>query len=248
MIVAGNWKLNTTLNEGLQLVSKIEDFISKLGPMEVRIIAAAPYTHLERMVNATHRIEVFAQDVSRHESGAFTGEVSALMLKSIGVKGAIVGHSERRTYHGESDEIIHEKILRCMQHNLDVIYCCGEQLQDRQNGHTMEVIEQQISKALLNLKAEQFKSLVIAYEPVWAIGTGETATPEQAQEVHQFIRNWLKQNKGEEVSEKTQILYGGSVKADNADELFQKPDIDGGLIGGASLKAEDFVQIVKAAG
>ncbi len=240
--------MNTTLIEGLNLASRIEDSISKLGPMEVRVIAAAPYTHLDRMVNSTDRIDVFAQDVSRHESGAFTGEVSAGMLKSIGVKGSIVGHSERRAYHGENDELIHEKIQMCLQHDLEVIYCCGEQLEDRKNGHTMKVIERQISKALSKLNVDQFDSLVIAYEPVWAIGTGETATPRQAQEVHEFIRNWLKQNKGEEVSEKTQILYGGSVKPGNADELFQKPDIDGGLIGGASLKAEDFIQIVRAAG
>ena len=151
-----SWKLEIEyhLIEGLNLASRIEDSISKLGPMEVRVIAAAPYTHLDRMVNSTDRIDVFAQDVSRHESGAFTGEVSAGMLKSIGVKGSIVGHSERRAYHGENDELIHEKIQMCLQHDLEVIYCCGEQLEDRKNGHTMKVIERQISKALSKLNVD----------------------------------------------------------------------------------------------
>ncbi len=191
------------------------------------------------------KIEVYSQDVSEHESGAFTGEISGEMLKSIQANGSLVSHSERRQYHGETDSHANRKVKLLLDLGLTPIYCNGETLEQRKAGKHFEVVKNQTEVALFTLSAEEIKKVVIAYEPVWAIGTGETATPEQAQEIHAHIRSLIAAKYGQEVADEISILYGGSVKPDNAKEIFSKPDIDGGLIGGAALKIEDFSKIIE---
>lgn len=247
-LVAGNWKMNKTHREAMDLFEKLNE-ASAAMPAEVDVMIAPPALYLTRFAkNSTRKIEVGAQDVSHREEeeGAFTGEVSAAILKSAGVRYAIVGHSERRQYHGESDELIGKKIRACVKAGLTPVYCCGESLEERESDRHFEVVRKQVSTALSGFSAEELSKLVVAYEPVWAIGTGKTASAEQAQEMHADIRANLAELFGGEFAEKVRILYGGSCKPNNAEEIFGKPDVDGGLIGGAALKAEDFTAIIGA--
>jgi triosephosphate isomerase len=244
-IVAGNWKMNTTPGEGMDLIRQLLD--QDLASDVVKVVIP-PFTHLELMTKslAGTSIQVGAQDVSAHESGAYTGEVSADMIRACGVHFALVGHSERRAYHGETETILSTKLNNLLAKGIRPVYCCGEELSQRKSGEFLAVVESQIKDGISHLSVEEMKQVVIAYEPVWAIGTGETASPEQAQEVHAHIRGVLTQLFNGEVADSTSILYGGSVKPGNARELFGQPDIDGGLIGGASLKAGDFAAIINS--
>jgi triosephosphate isomerase len=245
-IVAGNWKMNNDLGQTETLLKEIlknksEDGIAK-------IVVAPGFVNLQAAVEQTAgtNVIVAAQNMHQAESGAFTGEVSVGMLKGIKVNTVILGHSERRAYFGETNALLAEKVDTALKHGLTVIFCFGEELADRQTASHFDVVETQIREGLFHISDSSWDSIVLAYEPVWAIGTGETASPEQAQEMHAFIRTLLRNNKGEVIAENTSILYGGSVKPDNAAEIFSKPDVDGGLIGGASLKADDFLAIVYA--
>lgn len=241
-IVAGNWKMNTDLNQAIDLTRQIRlsDFNKN-----AQLILIPPFPFLFSVVETTNNsvIQVGAQNCSKESSGAFTGEVSAQMLASLNVKYVLVGHSERRTYFKESNAELADKVNQCLSNNLIPIFCCGELLVERKNENHFEVVKQQLSESLFHLSSEQIKSIVIAYEPVWAIGTGETATPFQAQEMHLYIRNFLAKKYDQTVANSIPILYGGSCNTANAKELFALPDVDGGLIGGASLKATDFVAI-----
>ncbi|MBI2280843.1 MAG: triose-phosphate isomerase [Bacteroidetes bacterium] len=241
-IVAGNWKMNTDLNQALDLAREIR--LSNYDKSATLIIIP-PFPFLYSIVEATNNsvIQVGAQNCSKNKNGAFTGEVSAEMLNSVGVKYVIVGHSERRTYFKETNQELAEKIKECLSNKLIPIYCCGELLEDRTNENHFEVVKTQLSEALFHLSPDQMKGIIIAYEPVWAIGTGVTASPEQAQEMHQYIRQFIAKKFGDTIANSISILYGGSCNAANAKELFALPDVDGGLIGGASLKAVDFVAI-----
>ncbi|OYQ33121.1 triose-phosphate isomerase [Flavobacterium cyanobacteriorum] len=245
-IVAGNWKMN---NDIVQSKALIEGILSKKPETTATKIVIAPgFVNLQAAVEQTRDtgIIVAAQNMHQAESGAFTGEVSVGMLKGINVNTVILGHSERRQYFGETNSILAEKVNTALKHNLTVIFCFGEELAERQSAKHFDVVETQLREALFHLSESDWSNIVLAYEPVWAIGTGETATPEQAQEMHAFVRALLRNNVGETIAGQTSILYGGSVKADNAREIFGKPDVDGGLIGGASLKADDFLAIVNA--
>lgn len=248
-IVAGNWKMNKNLSEAKALVKGLKKELKKVKlDKSTRVIIAPSFVNLRSAVNRTKKsaIEVAAQNVSHEKSGAFTGEVSVDMLNDVGVNTIIVGHSERRTYYGETDELLAKKIDAVLGKGMEAIFCFGEQLEDRKNNNHFKVVESQIKNALFHLEGTSFSNVVLAYEPVWAIGTGETASPDQAQEMHKFIRSLLKDEYGDAVADAMSILYGGSVKPANAEEIFSKPDVDGGLIGGASLKANDFVEIIKA--
>lgn len=246
-IVAGNWKMNKNAGETAQLVMDLNSELAGLNP-NGRVIIAPTFVNLSSAVQATEgtMIEVSAQNMHQAASGAYTGEISADMLTSIGIKTVILGHSERRTYFGETDEILKEKVDAALANDLEVIFCFGELLEERKSGNHFSVVESQLKNALFELSADQWKSIVLAYEPVWAIGTGETASPEQAQEMHAFIRSLISGTYGDVVANNVTILYGGSVKPGNAQEIFSKEDVDGGLIGGASLKAADFKAIVEA--
>ncbi len=245
-IVAGNWKMNKTWPEALSLVASIHGRLERL-PVDVELIIAVPFTYIKSISDILEPgVKLAAQDCSAHDSGAFTGEVSARMLASCGIKYCIVGHSERRSFHGESDDVVLAKTLQLLQNKITPIFCCGELLDDRQNGIEKEIVKQQIS-TISALDSETIQKIVIAYEPVWAIGTGLTATDEQAQDMHAFIRSELKALPGSPGNNMS-ILYGGSCKPENAKSLFSMQDIDGGLIGGSSLKAEDFIQIAEAYG
>jgi len=247
-IVAGNWKMNNGVKETSQLIRKVKKSLANLELNNVRVIVAPSFVNLTGAIKGAKdsKIEVAAQNMHQKKSGAFTGEISAEMLQAIGVKTVILGHSERRQYFGEDDELIARKIDAALANNLEVIFCFGELLEQRKlDNHLLEV-GSQLKNTLFHLKAEDFKNIILAYEPVWAIGTGETASPEQAQEMHAFVRNVLAKKFGKETADSLSILYGGSVKASNAEEIFSKEDVDGGLIGGASLIAEDFVAIIKA--
>lgn len=241
-IVAGNWKMNTDLNQAIDLVQQIR--LSHYNKNAL-IIIIPPFPFLYSIVEATNNsvIQVGAQNCSASKNGAYTGEVSAEMLASVGVKYVVVGHSERRTYFKETNPELAEKIKECLSNKLIPIYCCGELLEDRKNENHFEVVKMQLSEGLFHLSSHQMQTVVIAYEPVWAIGTGVTASPEQAQEMHQYIRQFIAKKFGDNIANSTPILYGGSCNAANAKELFALPDVDGGLIGGASLKAVDFVSI-----
>lgn len=244
-IVAGNWKMNNDLTETQTLIEQLiqqGDFSNK------RVMIAPTAVHLSAAKSAlsTSKIEVVAQNMHQAEVGAYTGEISGKMLKGIDVNTVILGHSERRAYFGETDAILEEKVAAALKQDIEVIFCFGEELEDRKAGNHFEVVASQIKNALFALDAAALKHIILAYEPVWAIGTGETASPEQAQEMHAFIRNLLAEKYGEATAQATSILYGGSVKPNNAQEIFSKADVDGGLIGGASLKAEDFFAIVKS--
>jgi triosephosphate isomerase len=247
-IVAGNWKMNNGVQESNQLINNIKKSIANLELANVRVIIAPSFVNLfEAIKNVKDsKIEVAAQNMHQAKNGAFTGEISADMLQSIGVKTVILGHSERRQYFGEDDELIARKIDAALANNLEVIFCFGELLEQRKlDNHLLEV-GSQLKNTLFHLNPSDFKNIILAYEPVWAIGTGETATPEQAQEMHAFVRNVMAKKFGQETADEISILYGGSVKASNAEEIFSKQDVDGGLIGGASLIAEDFTAIIEA--
>ncbi|MFY0603220.1 MAG: triose-phosphate isomerase [Flavobacteriaceae bacterium] len=246
-IVAGNWKMNNNATQTSALIHDLKKAIQDLE-INTRIIVSPTFVNLSlalKDVNATP-IEVAAQNMHQAKNGAFTGEISAEMLTNIGIKSVILGHSERRTYFGENDTLLAEKVQTALENNLEVIFCFGELLEDRKSGNHFNVVASQLKNALFHLEAAAWSTIVLAYEPVWAIGTGETASPEQAQEMHAFIRNLIQENYTDEVAENVSILYGGSVKPGNAVEIFSKEDVDGGLIGGAALKAEDFTAIIKA--
>ncbi|WP_294819668.1 triose-phosphate isomerase [uncultured Flavobacterium sp.] len=243
-IVAGNWKMN---NDSAQTEALIDELLSKKPEHSVAKIVIAPsFVNLQAAVQQTHgtSIIVAAQNMHQAESGAYTGEVSVGMLKGIKVNTVILGHSERRAYFGETNALLAKKVDTALSHNLTIIFCFGEELADRQGGNHFNVVESQLKEGLFHISESDWASVVLAYEPVWAIGTGETATPDQAQEMHAFIRTLLRNSIGNKIAEETSILYGGSVKPDNAREIFSKPDVDGGLIGGAALKANDFLEIV----
>ncbi len=246
-MIAGNWKMNLTSGEAVQLVKAMVDQTRGLDGVEV--LVAPPFTALMRVKEAIGkaRILLAGQNMHWEAQGAFTGEVSADMLADAGCTHVILGHSERRTLFGETDEVIDRKTAAAVKKGLIPIVCIGETLEEREKGLTFQIIERQLSQSLKSFR--EWKKIppttVLAYEPVWAIGTGRTATPEQAQEVHQFIRQWLKAQFGEQPAEAIRILYGGSVKPDNVRDLMSKPDIDGALVGGASLKPESFLPIVR---
>ncbi|MDE6415567.1 MAG: triose-phosphate isomerase [Duncaniella sp.] len=246
-IVAGNWKMNTTVPEGVKLA---KDVNKALEGKEVNcdVIICVPFTHLVPVndVIDADKLGLGAENCADHRSGAYTGEVSAPMVASTGAKYVILGHSERRQYYGETSETLKEKVALALENGLTPIFCIGEVLEQREDGSYLDVVKKQIEDALFNLSAEDFSKLILAYEPVWAIGTGKTATDDQAQEMHAFIRKTIEDKYGKEVAENTSILYGGSCKPSNAKALFAKPDVDGGLIGGASLDAESFMGIVTA--
>lgn len=248
-LVAGNWKMNLQYAEAMALVDGIVDGLPENNGAEV--VLAPSFVFLHDVLDRIQRrpgIALSAQDVSAHEKGAFTGEVSAAMLASVGVEYVIVGHSERREYHREDHPLLARKLDRVLEQALLPIFCCGERAEDRNAGNHFELIEQQLHESLFHLPPERITECVIAYEPVWAIGTGIVATAAQAQEVHRFIRQLLYARYGESIASEIRILYGGSVNASNAAELFQCPDVDGGLVGGASLKIAEFISIVAAAG
>lgn len=246
-IVAGNWKMNKDFAGAKELVNQLLNYVQNNSTnCEVYIAPPALYTVTAKEALKDSKIEVYTQDMSEHQSGAYTGELSADMLVSVGANGAIIGHSERRQYHGETDSHCNRKVKLALDKGLTPIYCNGETLEQRKAGQHLEVVKNQTETALFTLSADEIKKVVIAYEPVWAIGTGETATPEQAQEIHAHIRSLIVAKYGQEVADEVSILYGGSVKPDNAKEIFAKPDIDGGLIGGAALKVEDFSKIIEA--
>ncbi len=247
-IVAGNWKCNTTLQEGVQLAKSVNDLVAKEGAADVVVVLGTPFTHITSVVSAvdTNRIGVAAQNCAAEAKGAFTGEVSAAMVKSTGAEYVILGHSERREYYGETSAILNKKVALALENGLTPIYCCGEAFEVRNANTQNDFVKTQLDETIFTLSADDFKKIVIAYEPIWAIGTGVTASTEQAQEMLAFIRGLIAEKYGKEIAEETSILYGGSCNAKNAPELFAQPDIDGGLIGGASLKAEDFLAIINA--
>ena len=245
-IVAGNWKMNKNATDAEQLMFQLLEYKkNNTTNCEVYIAPPSLYLLMAKEVYKNNEIGVFSQDMSEHESGAFTGEISADMLESIDATGSLIGHSERRQYHGETDSHCNRKVKLALDKGLIPIYCNGETLEQRKAGQHFEVVKNQTEVALFTLSAEEIKKVVIAYEPVWAIGTGETATAEQAQEIHAHIRNLIAAKYGQDVANEISILYGGSVKPDNAKEIFSQPDIDGGLIGGAALKIEDFSKIIE---
>ncbi|AFR36407.1 triose-phosphate isomerase [Riemerella anatipestifer] len=246
-IVAGNWKMNKDFSEAQALMQQLSEYTSTHTPnCKVMIAPPALYLTTAKNIFKNKEVEVYAQDISEHESGAYTGEISAAMIASVNLDGSIIAHSERRQYHGETDSHANRKVKTLLDKGLTPIYCNGENLEERKSGKYLEVIKNQTQTALFTLSAEEIKKVVIAYEPVWAIGTGETATAEQAQEVHAFIRNMIAEKYGKEVADEVSILYGGSVKPSNAKEIFSQPDVDGGLIGGAALNIEDFSKIIEA--
>ena len=246
-IVAGNWKMNTTVQDGIALAKAVAAKAGEI-PAGVGLIVAPPHTHLCLVAEALKgsKVELSAQNCADHASGAYTGEISVDMLKSAGCEWTILGHSERRQYYGETDEKLVVKTRLALDAGLGVILCVGENLEQREAGKHFDVCAEQIKNVLYNFSAEDMAKIIIAYEPVWAIGTGRTATAEQAQEIHSFIRKTLCEKFGCQVAEDTTILYGGSCKPSNAAELFACKDIDGGLIGGAALKADDFIAIAQS--
>ncbi|PCH52483.1 MAG: triose-phosphate isomerase [Flavobacteriaceae bacterium] len=245
-IIAGNWKMNNDLDASKSLVKKVIKKIKKKSLKNTRVIVAPTFVSLQKVASRAKgtKVEVAAQNMHQAKSGAFTGEISAEMLKSVGVKIVVLGHSERREYFGETDAILVEKVNAALENKLEVIFCFGEVLEDRKANNHFKVVESQIKNGLFHLEASAWDSIILAYEPVWAIGTGETASPEQAQEMHAFIRKIVADKYNQEVANNVSILYGGSVKPSNAKEIFSKEDVDGGLIGGAALNANDFIELV----
>lgn len=250
-VVAGNWKMNTTLEAASALVKDIaERYTQHKDPLQTKIILCPPFLYIpgcKEILRDLPALHIGAQNCHNETKGAYTGEISAEMLASAGAEYIIIGHSERRMYFGETSALLKKKVQACLAAGLTPIFCCGEQLQERESGNHFAVVGAQITEALLDLEQQDFKKIILAYEPVWAIGTGLTASPAQAQEMHQFIRNLTGKTFGAAVAEETIILYGGSCNAANAEELFSQKDVDGGLIGGASLKGGDFFTIIKAA-
>ncbi len=245
-IAAGNWKMNLTLEEGRLLV---EALMQSAGATKAEVVLCPPFLHLttvKSMLAGAAGFSLGAQNCHQELKGAYTGEVSASMLKSAGVDYVILGHSERREYFGETDALLANKVDRVLEEGLRPIFCCGESLPIREEGTHEAHVRAQISASLFHLSPDQFSQIVIAYEPIWAIGTGRTASPEQAQEMHAAIRSLLAEHFGTDIADQTPILYGGSVNAGNAVSLFSQPDVDGGLVGGASLKADEFLRIMDA--
>jgi triosephosphate isomerase len=247
-IVAGNWKMNGDREAALSLATEVSGMVNDEIRFPVQVILAPSFVHIGAVVKLTEKspVVVAAQNCSSEVSGAFTGEVSAKMLASVGASWVILGHSERRQLFGETASVIKNKIDRCLSEKLKVIFCCGETLEQREDGSYFAVIAEQLNQSLFHLDPTALSSVVIAYEPVWAIGTGKTATPEQAQEMHAYIRKLVAEKYGKPVAEDMPILYGGSCNETNANELFGLPDVDGGLIGGASLKSRSFVNIIRS--
>jgi triosephosphate isomerase len=241
-IVAGNWKMNTLLKDGMELAGAVEK-LEKDKTSDAILIIAPPFTHLSKVKELIRNVKLSAQDCSSESSGAYTGEVSPAMLVSAGVEYVILGHSERRSYFKEGNELLNKKVKLALSEGLKPIYCCGEVLEERESEKHFDVVREQIEVGLNNLTPEEMSNVVIAYEPVWAIGTGVVASPQQAQEIHKYIRDLLVELFDQQVADDMSILYGGSCKPSNAEELFSNPDVDGGLIGGAALKAEDFLAI-----
>jgi triosephosphate isomerase (TIM) len=247
-IVAGNWKMNLDFHDAEELLAGISEKLEGEDLPDIIVVICPPAVYLEMANDFAEEGGFYtgAQNLSDKESGAYTGEISAAMIQSVGADFVIVGHSERRAYFNEIDELLKTKVLQAIRHDLVPIFCCGEVLEERNKGSHFEVVKRQLDIALFDLSEEDFGSMVIAYEPVWAIGTGVTASPEQAQEMHAYIRKLVSEKYGLEVADETTILYGGSCNEKNAAELFSQPDVDGGLIGGASLKVESFMGIIKA--
>lgn len=246
-IVAGNWKMNKTLQEGLALAAELNEVLKDASPA-CDVVIGTPFIHLASVAAAvdTAKIAVAAQNCADKESGAYTGEISAAMVKSTGATYVILGHSERRAYYGETAATLKTKVELALKNELTPVFCIGEVLAERESDIHFEVVKSQIVDSLFELSSDDFAKIVLAYEPVWAIGTGKTATAEQAQEMHAFIRSILVEKYGQEIAGNCSILYGGSCNAGNAKELFSNPDVDGGLIGGASLKVADFKAIIDA--
>ncbi|MCQ2286002.1 MAG: triose-phosphate isomerase [Bacteroidales bacterium] len=248
-LVIGNWKMNKTFEQADELIGDIFDKLSEFHK-NTEVVLCPPSLYLELATDYAEEegsgFHVGAQNCSEYTNGAYTGEISAEMLSEIGAEFCIVGHSERRKYFNEDNAVIAKKIDRLIEQNLIPVVCCGESLEERKAGKHFEVVEKQIKESVFHLEANHFEHVVLAYEPVWAIGTGETATPEQAEEMHAFIRSLVEQKYGADIAYNTYILYGGSCNAKNALDLFSKQDVDGGLIGGASLKADDFIAIIEA--
>lgn len=244
-IIAGNWKMNNDLAQTMALIT---DLKKQKQTSNAEVMIAPAFTNLNNAFEAlgNDNIEVVAQNMHFAQNGAYTGEISAQMLRSVGVQTVILGHSERRAYFGETDELLTQKTNAALENEMRVIFCFGEELGDRKSGDHFNIVESQIKNALFHLSESAWSKIVLAYEPVWAIGTGETASPNQAQEMHAFIRNAIQKKYNENVSQNVSILYGGSVKPSNAKEIFSNPDVDGGLIGGAALNADDFFEIVNA--
>ena len=246
-IVAGNWKMNTTLQEGVALAKEVNEALKAEQP-KCDVVICVPFTHLDSVnqVIDQNKLGLGAENCADHLKGAYTGEVSAPMVVSTGATYVILGHSERRQYYGETSETLKTKVNLALENKLTPIFCIGEVLEERENGTYNQVVKAQIEEALFHLTDEEFSKIILAYEPVWAIGTGKTATADQAQDMHAFIRKTIADRYGKEVADNTSILYGGSCKPSNAAELFAKPDVDGGLIGGAALEAASFMGIVNA--
>lgn len=246
-IVAGNWKMNETLQEGIALAKEINEALTADKP-NCDVVICTPFIHLASVAPVLNQdvVTLGAENCADKEKGAYTGEVSAAMVKSTGAQYVILGHSERRQYYGETAEILKEKVKMALANGLKIIFCCGETLEEREANKQNEVVKAELDGSVFNLTAEEWKNIVLAYEPIWAIGTGKTATSEQAEEMLAYIRSIVAEKYGNEVAEETTILYGGSCNPGNAAELFAKPNIDGGLIGGASLKCADFKGIIDA--
>lgn len=244
-IVAGNWKMNNNKSETADLIKALK---SLSFSTDVRVMIAPAFTHLAQAEELTQggRIEVLAQNMNANDSGAFTGEISAKMLNSIGINKVILGHSERRAYYNETDAGLKQKVKTALTYDMEVVFCFGEELDQRKAGSHFEVVQSQLETVLFDLNSTEWSKIILAYEPVWAIGTGETASPEQAQDIHAFIRGLIASKCDEDLAHDVSILYGGSVKPANASAIFSQPDVDGGLIGGASLNAEDFIAIIQS--
>ncbi|MDG2448429.1 MAG: triose-phosphate isomerase [Saprospiraceae bacterium] len=241
-IAAGNWKMNTTVSEGVELIKELE---KQSIPSDVEMIICAPATHLSSLVGCGE-IQIGGQNIYMQDKGAFTGEISPLMLVDLGVEYVLVGHSERRELFNEDDQILAQKLNKALEHNLKPIFCFGEPLNIRKEGSHISYVQKQLENGLFHLSEEELGDVVLAYEPIWAIGTGETASPDQAQEMHASIRKSIENKYGKVAADNISILYGGSVKPTNAEEIFAKPDVDGGLVGGASLDAEGFGKIANS--
>lgn len=248
-IIAGNWKMNKTLEEGQALASEVINMAADEAPSEVSLVLCTPAIHLAAVASATkssENVNVAAQNMSEHESGAYTGDISADMVLSTGASHVVLGHSERREYHNETNAQLAARVKLALDKGLTPIFCCGESLETREAGNHVSFVNGQLKDSLFELSAEEMQKVVIAYEPIWAIGTGVTASSDQAQEMHKSIRDSIASNFSQEVANEISILYGGSMKPTNAQELLARPDVDGGLIGGASLKARDFIDIAKS--
>ena len=246
-IVAGNWKMNMNLQDGIALANEINEAM-KADRSNCEVVVCTPFIHLAKVADVLDRnvVALGAENCADKAKGAYTGEVSAEMVKSTGAQYVILGHSERREYYGETAEILKEKVQLALANGLKIIFCCGETLEEREANRQNEVVKAELDGSVFNLTAEEWKNIVLAYEPIWAIGTGKTATSDQAEEMLAYIRSIVAEKYGQAVADETSILYGGSCKASNAPELFSKPNIDGGLIGGASLKCADFKGIIDA--